>query len=210
MLRKVSFLISFVLVMLGGVLPLQATETRTLDYVPKEVSVFGRTVSTYVPSDWQLAAAREKVTDNTYLMELLPRGQAVNAWQEMITILGYKDAEASPREFFTVIYATQKAICIEGNVAAEVLHDTPDVLIALLMCGEVKPEAMGTSGLQEGQGEMMFYRLQKRDDDLYLIFKSWRGAGYDVEAMDIEGALPATLDSIAEYNFVLRRSFVSR
>lgn len=208
MLGKVIFKISFVLAMLG-VMPQVLAADEAPEYAKRLVTVYGNVVATETPVDWPMTPAHEQQSGDIYIMELLPEGQNLETWEEMITILGRKGVEASPRQFFTAMYLQQQQVCTEVNVAAEVFHETPDFLIALLMCGGVTAQTSGTGGLQQGQGEMAVYRIEKRDGNLYMIFKSWRGAAYNVKSTDF-GVWPTSIENMGEYLEVLVRSHLTK
>lgn len=175
------------------------------EYMKRVVNVYGNVVATETPTDWPMAPAHVQETSNSFIMELLPEGQTLDGWEEMITILGRKGLQGSPRDLFTSLYLQTQQLCTEVNVAAQVFKEAPDLIIAMLMCGGVTEQSSGTAGLQLGQGELALYRIERRDGNMYLIFKSWRGSAYDVEAED-DSQWPTPLRNIFEYARVLERS----
>jgi len=98
MFSKKSFQISFVLAMLG-VMPQVLAADEAPEYAKRLVTVYGNVVVTETPVDWPMTPAHELHNGDFYIMELLPEGQTVHAWQEMITIVGRKGVEGSPKGF---------------------------------------------------------------------------------------------------------------
>lgn len=204
MFSKTIFHVSFVLGMLSGsVLPSMAEGTP--DYMTLQVPVYGNVVVTQAPLDWPKTPAHQKHSGGSYIMEMLPKGQSLTSWKEMITIMGFKDFPGTPRQLFTGLYLQQQKICSVENVAAEVYSETPNLFVAVLMCGGPTAQASGVAGLKRGQGEMALFKIQKQDGNLYMIFKSWRGPAYKTKGF-LPGDLPVSQEGAREYLKVLAQS----
>lgn len=204
MFHKTIFQISFVLAMLTG-LALPSVADAAPEYRTLQVPVYGNVVVTQAPLNWPKAPAYQKHAGDTYIMEMLPEGQSLTSWKEMITIMGLKDYPGTPRQLFTGLYLEQQKICTVENVAAEVYSETPNLFVAVLMCGGPTAQASGIAGLKRGQGEMALYRIQKQDGNLYMIFKSWRGPAYKTKGF-LPGDLPVSQAGAREYLKVLAQS----
>lgn len=166
------------------------------------VPIYGNTVTIYTPASWPHEAAHERNSRDSYIIEFVPDGQSVDDWQEMITIVGRKDFEGTPKQFFTGMYLAYQGICTEENTAGQVLLETPAVLVGALYCGGLAPQTASFAGLKPGQGEMAIYRIEKRDGHLYSVFKSWRDDAYDVKSDDTAD-FPGSQREVSEYVTVL-------
>ena len=128
MFSKTIFHISFVLAILTGFSQLSAAKAAS-EYMTLQVPVYGNIVVTQAPLAWPKTAAHQKHDGDTYIMEMLPEGQSLTSWKEMITIMGFKDFPGTPRQLFTGLYLQQQKICSVENVAAEVYSETPNLFV---------------------------------------------------------------------------------
>lgn len=166
------------------------------------VPIYGNIVTIYTPANWPFEAAHEQNSRDSYIIEFIPDGQSVDDWQEMITIVGRKDFEGTPKQFFTGMYLAYQGVCTEENTAGQVLLETAAVLVGTLYCGGLAPQTSNFAGLKPGQGEMAIYRIEKRDGHLYTVFKSWRDDAYDVKSDDAAD-FPGSQSEVSEYVKVL-------
>lgn len=208
MFNKTIFYISFVLAMLTGV-ALPSVAEAAPRYATLQIPVYGNIVETEMPIEWSHKPAYQKTAGRSYILELLPKGQTVTAWREMITISGNKGAVFSPKDTFETFQRQHEFFCTKENVATKVYQETPNVHIALLMCGGIADQFVGLAGLKKGQGEMALYKIEKRDGNLYLIFKSWRGKSFDAQKADADD-LPASEKDLRDYLSILKRSTLTK
>ena len=208
MFNKTIFHISFVVAMLTGVALPSAAEAAPR-YATLQIPVYGNVVETEMPLDWQHKPAFQKAAARSYILELLPKGQTLTVWKEMITITGSKGAIFSAKESFNTLQRQHEFICGKKNIATKVYQDSSDLFIALLKCGGVLEKFVGLAGLKKGQGEMALYKVEKRDGNLYMIFKSWRGKSYDAGSAR-GGDLPASEKELSDYLDVLKRSTLTK
>ena len=180
MFNKNIFHICCIATMLMGVVHPSVVDAQPR-YATLQVPVYGNIVETEMPLEWSHKPAYQKTSGRSYILELLPKGQTLTAWQEMITISGNKGAVFSPKDTFATFQRQHEFFCAKNNVATRVYQETPNVYIALLMCGGIADQFAGLAGLKKGQGEMALYKIEKRDGNLYLIFKSWRGKSFNAQ-----------------------------
>lgn len=169
------------------------------------VPVYGNVVTIYTPADWPFDPAHEQNSRDSYIIEFIPEGQSVDEWQEMITIVGRKEFEGTPKQFFTGMYLAYQRVCSEEKTAGQVILETGDLLVGTLYCGGLAPQTSNFAGLKPGQGEMAIYRIEKRDGHLYTVFKSWRSDAYDVKSGETAD-FPAPTSELSEYARVLLRT----
>ena len=204
MFTKTVFHISFVLAMLTGVVLPSAAEAAPR-YATLQIPVYGNIVETEMPFEWQHKPAFQKAAARSYILEVLPKGQTLTEWQEMITVTGSKGTPFSAKESFNTLQRQHEFICGKKNVATTVYQDSPDLFMVLLKCGGVLEQFAGLAGLKKDQGEMALYKIEKRDGNLYMIFKSWRGRSYDSGSARGD-ELPASEKDVSDYLDVLKRS----
>ena len=208
MFNKTIFHISFVLAMLAG-LALPSVAEAAPRYATLQIPVYGNVVETEMPIEWQHKPAYQKSAGRSYILELLPKGQTLTEWKEMITITGGKGTPFSAKESFNTLQRQHELFCGRKNVARKVYQDTPDLFMVLLKCGGILKKFAGVAGLKKGQGEMALYKVEKRDGNLYMIFKSWRGKSYDAGSARGDD-LPASEKDVSEYLDVLKRSTLTK
>jgi len=206
-IRFASVILGVVIASLGFGAKFTYASDETVD-VTHLVPVYGNIVTIYAPANWPLEAAHERNSRDSYIIEFVPDGQSVDDWEEMITIVGRKEFEGTPKQFFTGMYLAYQRVCTEENTAGQVILETANLLVGTLYCGGLAPQTSNFAGLKPGQGEMAFYRIEKRDGHLYTVFKSWRDDAYDVNSDDTTD-FPASKSEVSEYAGVLLRTRIT-
>lgn len=126
----------------------------------------------------------EHAQNGSYILELVPQGQSVEAWQEMLTLTGVDNAQQnagmSAKEIvdwgLEEMARGYEAGCAHP-VTFEAFNDAPppgaeDAVLAYVGCAELR---------QTGQSEQMMFWLAVREGDLFTL--QWAERGTAVEAL---------------------------
>jgi hypothetical protein len=146
------------------------------------VTVYNEIIVMPLQPGWVRFPAFEKNSGNRnhYIVEFLPEGQALDNWEELLTIQGFKGKNVTITQLLGLlkqqiqktageefVYSPYKQGVISGH----------NYISALIGCAKLKQNH--PSGLRAGEGEFGYYMVIEGKKDLYMVHHSWRGAAYD-------------------------------
>ena len=130
--------------------------------------VYGQLVAFAAPAGF--AAVDEADQNGSYILELVPQGESVTAWTQMLTLTGLKGGAASQTalEFATSLATGYQSACPDSfsarNLPAPKIKGATEVFSGYLGCGNV-----------DGHSEQMVFVVLKGATDLYTVQWAARG-----------------------------------
>jgi len=116
---------------------------------------------------------------NVEVTELVPQGQSVQDWTEMLTVqLITGKPERSPQEVLKDQVEELQKACddIGAGATAPQVENGYDTAIRAIAC---------TKSKQWGKGELTLYKVIRGRERLYVIARAWRGAPFDKEHLPV-------------------------
>ena len=156
--------------------------------------IFGQLVMFAHPARFR--PVHESSKGDRYIREVVPTGQTVEAWSEMITVTGAKGLAAvphsTPRAFVEQIGGGFRRACPEtfsSRVIGETQFGGHDAFIAIVGCGVVKSAPSPRS-------EAALLIALKGAADMYTIQWAERGAASDKLKVEIDETWSTRLKSL--------------
>ena len=143
------------------------------------VPMFGDGVTLSVPAGW--VKAHQQKNERQAILEFVPAGQTVQAWNEMITVQAFKGlpAEATPRRLLESIAGRMRGVGPEHAVATGLgdlkVGERP-AHAAIIGCATVPA---GAAGAGDGQGELAYYVAIRGANDMVVVQRAVRGRAFD-------------------------------
>ncbi len=162
------------------------------------IPIYEDFVVTYNPPKFPVKPATETNTANLHMSEFVPEGQSIDNWSEMLTVIGNKDMNLTPLQYFTGIYKLTENVCGAENTAAQIMKENDKSIVAVMMCGKLKNGVDNVGGLKKEQGELAVYRIYKAGNNIISVFYSWRGKSFDVKDKNDKN-YPVTNAKVKEY-----------
>lgn len=174
---------------LGASDPGVSAEASITNVVP----IFSQIVVFKLPTGWK--PGNENASQNSYILELIPQGQTVQAWKEMVAVQGFRNLaqnpKATPSAFLSVIAAGLRKVCGEDLIAQSLGDkriDSHDAHAAIIGCPRLPIDAFGAKA---GQSEIAYYLAIKGSNDLYVVQRAIRGDAFEKESPPI---IPSNAD----------------
>jgi hypothetical protein len=145
------------------------------DRDPETIStpIFSQVVLFQLPAGWK--PVHKDATQTSYIMEFLPKEQTLQAWREMITVLGFRDlaknANATPKNFLAGLSSGMEKVCGTHTVV-QLLGDTK------IDSFDAHTAIMGCANLGR-QSEIAYYVAIRGSSDMYLIQHAFRDEPFD-------------------------------
>lgn len=165
------------------------------------VPVFDQTVHFGLPEGWRLALEKSATRDS-YVVEFIPRGESLQRWSLMVTLLGFEGAAARDRftveEFVRSIATGVARRCGDQTVFAPLgptRVDDFDAFEAIIGCARFDRPQQGAGA---GQGEIAYYLIMVAGEDVYVLQHARRGDAFDKNDPPISRAdVPAIRESLS-------------
>jgi hypothetical protein len=183
--------VSFVLALLAAVILLSSSVRPSL---AAGDGLTGEQLFVLPPKGWTVAYHDAK--GNVDVTELLPPGQTLKAWTQMLTVqLVSGHADKSPQDVLKAQVEVVKNACEDigagqVNLAVENGYETA---LRAIACPKTK---------QWGDGELSLYKAIVGKDRTYLVWRSWRGPAFD------KANLPVPAETTQEWLAFMRQVVV--
>ena len=164
-------------------LPIKAEERyKEVDGVPEDVKsitsstpIYSQKVNHSLPVGW--TPVYENATRSQYIIEFVPKGQTVEKWNDMLTIIGFRGAAPSAEPIDAIRGTSQniKKACPNDMVFEEIgetIIDGYRSYEAIVGCAKMPEKHL--SGISKGQGEISYYLAIEGENDIYFIQKARR------------------------------------
>ncbi|MCJ8324060.1 MAG: hypothetical protein HRU29_15045 [Rhizobiales bacterium] len=158
----------------------EATDIAKPFMLTVEVPIFSQKIRFNLPVNWMHSHTSQNQA--AYLIEFIPKNETPDQWSELFSIQGIKDfnPESSPEQ-------------VSDFIANNLIENCPDAAIytklgkrelsghlafaSLIGCSSLPAD--GIKGLKAGMSEMAYYAIIKGKNDLYIVHKSIRSAGFE-------------------------------
>ena len=136
------------------------------------------------------ASVSGQAPGGSYIIEFLPRGQALASWREMLTAQGFQGQTASAPVVALELLGRQiRQICDHRPFSRERIQEpAPDHYTVLAIIGCSRLRADRPTGVRKGEGEFGLYLAVRGKRDLYVVHRSWRGPGFDSAVLPVAQA----------------------
>jgi hypothetical protein len=146
------------------------------------VPIFSQKLVFRLPAGWK--RAHEATGTSNYVLEFLPEGESLDSWKNMISIQGFRDLArkaqgSAPKVFIDGLSARMEKQCGANLVRQSVDDmriDSYDAHAAIVGCARVDSAPMG---LKPGQSEVGYHLVIKGRNDVYVIYRAYRGEAFD-------------------------------
>ncbi len=152
----------------------QITPTKTL------TPIYSQIITTSFPKGWKQAF--EKENKGHYILEFVPKGDTLKAWNNMLTIQGFKGASSkiSGIDFLKRLASSHKNVC--GDKAIFEILDEHQISgfkaqNAIIGCSSIKSHPTIN---EKGKGEIAYYTSIEGKNDLYVIHKAIRTDEFNI------------------------------
>jgi hypothetical protein len=129
------------------------------------------------PPGWSVGFHSQQ--GNVELTEIVPQGQSVQDWTEMLTVqLITGKPEKSPQEVLKDQVDELQKACddVGAGATAPQVENGYDTAIRAILC---------TKSKQWGKGELTLYKVIRGRERLYVIARAWRGAPFDKDHLPV-------------------------
>ena len=133
-----------------------------------------------------------------HLLGFFPKGQTVENWTEMITVLGQKSSAFTIEQYFNLMIQKEMKSCSKESISAEVTKKTHEMLTGIIYCGKILVESKKSALFEKGQGKITAYKIHKKDDYLFPMVRIWRGKEFNISDSNDEN-FQATKLTIANH-----------
>jgi hypothetical protein len=165
--------------------------TLQIPPVTLALPVFSQVVVLKLPENWQ--PGREDKQPRSYVAEFIPLDQTLGAWRDMIVVQGFRDLAripaATPKAFLAKAMEQMQQDC-GGDAITQSLGDTRvdshEAHAAIFGCARA-PRDM-PHGLKRGKSEIGYHYAIRGDNEIYLIYRLFRGEGVDKNRLPIPAA----------------------
>jgi hypothetical protein len=129
------------------------------------------------PAGWKVAYTNKQ--DNIEVTEVVPAGQNVQDWTEMLTVQVLLDKPVkSPEDILKEQMADFQKECDDvgaGPIGPE-RENGYDTALRAIAC---------TRSKQWGKGELSLYKVLRGRDRTYIVSRTWRGEPFDKERLPV-------------------------
>lgn len=120
---------------------------------------------------------------NTFLLEQIPDGQAFESWQSLFAVAAEEvtvGRQYSMRDFIGLAETQNRAACVEGGYAAQVLKASESDSIVFMVCGSTEK---GSTAIGYGPdvGEASLWRFMIYEDTYVKVYQRWRGGPFAID-----------------------------
>jgi len=166
---RIAAILGFALLVTAAAAPLHAADDDEAPAGFTAISpIFGQLVAFTQPSGF--VPAFEQPSATQYIREVVPKGETVENWTQMVTVTGYKglaaDPEASPEAFASAIVDGFKSTCPQTFATAVLSKeqiDGHDAYAVVASCGSVGAEGDAhseTTLIVTIEGAQDYYTIQ--------------------------------------------------
>lgn len=169
------------------------------------IRVYSQTISYSFPKEWGVNPAYKNQKDNHFIIEFLPKGQALADWKDMFTIQGFqnlaRNKDLTPERMILALRQQFNSIAPGMTYYKEIYKGEVNGnsgIIVLMGIKETPRDINWT--LSKGVGEIGLYLALKGKNDMYDIHRSWKSA-----APYSDDKLPMSQEELNKWIELLKR-----
>lgn len=141
--------------------------------------IYSQKLSHMLPIGW--IPVFDKVQGERYIIEYVPKGQSINNWTEMITVIGFKGAAKIAKPIDAILSTSNniKKVCPSNHIYSSIGTTKVDGYSgyeAIVGCAEMPNSHR--AGISKGQGEIAYYLAIAGDQEIYFIQKAIRSEAF--------------------------------
>lgn len=147
----------------------------------------------YVPELKGWAVGYDQRRGDTDTVEIVPAGQTIQDWNEMLTVVTFDDPpNKSPQDVLAERAGEYRQECDDGGAGPV----TPGIENGY---GTALGSVICTRSKRQGKGEVSLFKVLRGRDRLYIVARSWRGTPFE------KGHLPLTAAQTSEWVAFMNR-----
>jgi hypothetical protein len=152
------------------------------------VTIYNEIIVMPLQQGWVRFPAHRADNGNHFIVELLPEGQTLDKWEELLAIQGFRGKKYTIYQMLELLKQMFRRISQEQFVyypGKEGKVDGHNFISAIIGCAGLKQDH--PSGLRTNEGEFGYYMVIEGKKDIYVVYHAWRGAAYERNHYPVAG-----------------------
>jgi hypothetical protein len=163
--------------------------------IKQRINLFG-TVVFYPPPSWivdkivssellKMSEVSRKSNERVFIHEQIPKGDSFDSWNRMYAVFAIdtQSQKLPLKGFVNQSLATFVQICSKDNIAIQVLKESADIIVMIVMCRD-SVNSNGQHGYKPGVGEVAVFYFAQSPTTTFKIYQEWRGQSFDIKKPD--------------------------
>lgn len=189
MVKKIAFVFIIILALCSPVLAEEKKEgfkdfDKTLAKIPGDtitstINVFHQGILFRYPKEWGVNPVHKNQKGGHFIIEFIPKEQALNTWKDMFTIQGFNGLatakDISAEKMAMGLKQHMSSLAPSSSYFKEVYKgDVNGYSGTIVLMGIKQMPVAANPPLGKGAGEIGLYLFLKGEKDMYILHRSWK------------------------------------